>query len=766
MENYLMSSPRNQQFDYDYQNFDMTLDNYELKDQLDMNLHASMNLGISGVNSDSNPGNSEAGIAIRDFHPHNDTSGVGNSSGGNHGGDQEDSHDSTGEDLNSGMMQFGDMSHYYENDYNDMSRFQQSKNVFLADNMNLSKHQSNLSISSTQDLYSKAKITNSNSIDSIPPLTSSISNQSLLESPNSFKRPPLSNPNSQSMPPSLQAKIPGPSSSQNDPSQQLMTPRKLTRNKSLSIGSYNLSTPFKTNPSPTASTPNPNSVNNKITKTPYKHSRSLSRSRMDKSVNVNLNPFYTPISNQGSGGPGHNRTHSYTQSHSSVPNSAASNGTGSFISPKYDDGLSFDNDDFQTPLQPNNQSSINPNLPQFSLPNYSSPQYSLNNAHPPLVPQQYHQLPGQEPPMAQQPMQSLQFQAQPARPNYKFSPSLRRQNTLDSIKIEDQDDDAFKQLKRAKSFNNFRPLSAGVLDSSHGEQMGVHGSNSPHYLENQHFGQSISQPTSSTQLQLNLQKLSMISPEAEMTPKHEGIGNDNNSKSLNNIQLIQSQFNNLKSYPATVNLASIAHENEGNNDPNDGYFKPINGLLPPMTSFNQAHNSQSNSAPATASSTSFAQSPISVPPPSLASVAVSRSASGSESGPASASASTPNSFGSGSYNESSLVTSNKNARNPGSSSKHIQVSESNLQIAKEINPEFVPDLPIKLNDKAATIQDPKKKHACPLCFARFQRPEHVKRHMKSHSLEKPFECDQPNCGKRFNRKDNLKAHLKKIHSLI
>lgn len=65
--------------------------------------------------------------------------------------------------------------------------------------------------------------------------------------------------------------------------------------------------------------------------------------------------------------------------------------------------------------------------------------------------------------------------------------------------------------------------------------------------------------------------------------------------------------------------------------------------------------------------------------------------------------------------------------------------------------------------KTETPIDPKKKHPCPLCDSRFQRPEHVKRHMKSHSKEKPFQCDVENCGKRFNRKDNLKAHLKKIH---
>ncbi|GMM36549.1 hypothetical protein DASC09_038740 [Saccharomycopsis crataegensis] len=66
---------------------------------------------------------------------------------------------------------------------------------------------------------------------------------------------------------------------------------------------------------------------------------------------------------------------------------------------------------------------------------------------------------------------------------------------------------------------------------------------------------------------------------------------------------------------------------------------------------------------------------------------------------------------------------------------------------------------------ATPTRKSKKNHECPLCGSRFQRPEHVKRHMRSHSSEKPFHCDQPNCTKRFNRSDNLKAHLRKIHKL-
>ncbi|CAI8504046.1 unnamed protein product [Pichia kudriavzevii] len=60
-------------------------------------------------------------------------------------------------------------------------------------------------------------------------------------------------------------------------------------------------------------------------------------------------------------------------------------------------------------------------------------------------------------------------------------------------------------------------------------------------------------------------------------------------------------------------------------------------------------------------------------------------------------------------------------------------------------------------------KDGKKVHECPLCKMAFQRPEHVKRHMISHSSSRPFECPEPNCSKRFNRKDNLNQHLRNIH---
>ncbi|BFZ58730.1 CRISPR system Cascade subunit CasD [Savitreella phatthalungensis] len=53
-----------------------------------------------------------------------------------------------------------------------------------------------------------------------------------------------------------------------------------------------------------------------------------------------------------------------------------------------------------------------------------------------------------------------------------------------------------------------------------------------------------------------------------------------------------------------------------------------------------------------------------------------------------------------------------------------------------------------------------KAHVCPKCHRRFKRLEHVKRHERSHTLEKPYTCSYEGCGRHFSRSDNLKAHEK------
>ncbi|ORX78852.1 hypothetical protein K493DRAFT_321142 [Basidiobolus meristosporus CBS 931.73] len=55
-----------------------------------------------------------------------------------------------------------------------------------------------------------------------------------------------------------------------------------------------------------------------------------------------------------------------------------------------------------------------------------------------------------------------------------------------------------------------------------------------------------------------------------------------------------------------------------------------------------------------------------------------------------------------------------------------------------------------------------KNHPCdfPGCTMRFKRLEHLKRHYRVHTLEKPFVCSHEGCGKAFSRSDNLNQHLK------
>ncbi|KAG2186483.1 hypothetical protein INT44_002705 [Umbelopsis vinacea] len=53
-----------------------------------------------------------------------------------------------------------------------------------------------------------------------------------------------------------------------------------------------------------------------------------------------------------------------------------------------------------------------------------------------------------------------------------------------------------------------------------------------------------------------------------------------------------------------------------------------------------------------------------------------------------------------------------------------------------------------------------KTHACQECRKRFKRLEHLKRHMRTHTLERPFSCPVPGCGKAFSRSDNLSQHVK------
>ncbi|WVN90308.1 uncharacterized protein L203_105544 [Cryptococcus depauperatus CBS 7841] len=52
-------------------------------------------------------------------------------------------------------------------------------------------------------------------------------------------------------------------------------------------------------------------------------------------------------------------------------------------------------------------------------------------------------------------------------------------------------------------------------------------------------------------------------------------------------------------------------------------------------------------------------------------------------------------------------------------------------------------------------------HKCPLCSATFTRPQHVGRHLRAHTGDRPYECKE--CPLRFARSDLLSRHVNKTH---
>ncbi|KAI8369738.1 hypothetical protein BD560DRAFT_447164 [Blakeslea trispora] len=64
--------------------------------------------------------------------------------------------------------------------------------------------------------------------------------------------------------------------------------------------------------------------------------------------------------------------------------------------------------------------------------------------------------------------------------------------------------------------------------------------------------------------------------------------------------------------------------------------------------------------------------------------------------------------------------------------------------------------------RKSSTSNQQKSHICPVtqCQRRFKRLEHLKRHMRIHTLERPFGCSFPNCHKTFSRSDNLSQHMK------
>ncbi|KNE62204.1 hypothetical protein AMAG_07446 [Allomyces macrogynus ATCC 38327] len=61
------------------------------------------------------------------------------------------------------------------------------------------------------------------------------------------------------------------------------------------------------------------------------------------------------------------------------------------------------------------------------------------------------------------------------------------------------------------------------------------------------------------------------------------------------------------------------------------------------------------------------------------------------------------------------------------------------------------------------VRSSERRFICQHCQQSFKRSEHLKRHLRVHTGERPFACLVPGCAKTFSRTDNLAQHMK-IHA--
>jgi uncharacterized C2H2 Zn-finger protein len=568
------------------------------------------------------------------------------------------------------------------------------------------------------------------SMDSIPQLSSSVLNQSLSDSPSSMHHSKIF---------------------QNQP---MATPRRVGRKKSLSVSSatntnlYN--TPLRAPTTATALSPVNRASVPKVTKTPHSKGKGHSRSKSTLSMtssNTLVPPKSTSFQNL------------YNQNPFFTPNS--------FVSPRVDN-ISGDIDDIGTPLPTPGSAS------RLLHPGYNSDLHWTSS------------------------------NGSSASKNNTFgTPLLKRNDTLESIHFEEQDDDAFKQLKKAKSYSSIslaHSTSNPMLRNKQSQSLKPHDESylvgdlrrteedsinilsssstpgafySPQTVYNNNITMTNSVPTSGVDdnAQISMSSgtyrgkgidLLLLQFVTEQTNGNSSLPISQNRFNRNltkNLSQSASSSSFTKSYPASIDLASIA-------------TSPMDSSLSAPPTLNQGFQNIQHTRRRAAT---LANSPAS-------SNMVQHDAALDPAGLLPPMATFPNSLQA--TQQMSL--------------QHLQQQKMQLQQSLQLQQQMLQkqqidfykaqvnhgnNMPMKAKfESVAKIEsakadkkikgptdedliDPKKKHACPICDSRFQRPEHVKRHMKSHSSEKPFECDQPDCGKRFNRKDNLKAHLKKIHGI-
>ncbi|KAI5955149.1 CAS5 [Candida jiufengensis] len=353
-----------------------------------------------------------------------------------------------------------------------------------------------------------------------------------------------------------------------------------------------------------------------------------------------------------------------------------------------------------------------------------------------------------------------------------FSPY--KQNTdnsyLNPNNIDNQENDAVKQLKKAKSYSNLFRKQKKEQQLQQQQQQQQFTMQRPQPVN------SFSEASISGMLSRPAPKIDLLSPEFKQELDSTTFENDDKSIQTFNPS-ITSPFNNYvtqnnskKSFSNSVEYSQISlnldnsiefdqqqqddeYDQEQQTDHHTEFTSSTStsnttpSLLPPMVTFSTKDHRQTQPAQEEEiKKESISSKPKSKPTKSKRKSPKSKTQDSEE----------EKSNTSLQSSEESTTTTTTTANEDDTVT--IPIPE-NLNVTR-------PKVRNNRSDKEHNKTDPKKKHKCPICESRFQRPEHVKRHLKSHSSEKPFQCEEINCGKCFNRKDNLKAHLKKIHGKL
>ncbi|KAK7053590.1 hypothetical protein R3P38DRAFT_3305096 [Favolaschia claudopus] len=61
---------------------------------------------------------------------------------------------------------------------------------------------------------------------------------------------------------------------------------------------------------------------------------------------------------------------------------------------------------------------------------------------------------------------------------------------------------------------------------------------------------------------------------------------------------------------------------------------------------------------------------------------------------------------------------------------------------------------------AESLEEEGKRHACPTCGKRFNRPSSLRIHVNTHTGAMPFRCPHPSCGRAFNVNSNMRRHYR------